>query len=197
MIGERLKELRVAKGISLREVARRSGLSATMISQVERDITHPSLSTLRKLSAVFGESMATVFSEGPVATGGRTDERAVLVPAGSDGNTVWISRPGERMTISEPGSDFSYERLARGNGHLEVLTARIEPGSASSAQAWSHHSVECVYVISGTITARIGERDYILHEGEALTFDAREPHLYRNDGTRTAEVILSITPPMP
>lgn len=192
MIGERLKELRAAKGLSLREVARRSGLSATMISQVERDVTHPSLSTLRKLSAVFGESMASVFAEGPAP-----EDREVTVPAGGDGSSVWISRPGERLTISEPGSDFSYERLARGNGHLEVLTARIEPGSASSAQAWSHPSVECVYVIAGSITARIGERDYILNAGEALTFDAREPHLYRNDGTQTAEVILSITPPMP
>lgn len=190
MIGERLKELRAAKGLSLREVARRSGLSATMISQVERDVTHPSLSTLRKLSAVFGESMASVFAEEP-------PDRDAMVPPGAGGSSVWISRPGERLTISEPGSDFSYERLARGNGHLEVLTARIEPGSASSAQAWSHPSVECVYVIAGSITARIGERDYTLNAGEALTFDAREPHLYRNDGQQTAEVILSITPPMP
>jgi transcriptional regulator with XRE-family HTH domain len=195
MIGERLKELRVARNLSLREVARRSGLSATMISQVERDVTHPSLSTLRKLSAVFGESMASVFSEGPAP--GAAEDREVLVPANSDGSSVWISRPGERLTISEPGSDFSYERLARGNGRLEVLAARIEPGSASSAQAWSHPSVECVYVIVGSITARIGDRDHVLNAGEALTFDAREPHLYRNNGTEIAEVILSITPPMP
>lgn len=184
----------MAKGLSVREVGRRAGVSPTMISQVERNLTEPSLTTMRKLSSVFGESMASVFSES--ANSAERSIASSLVPE-TGGEAVWISRPGERLLLSEPRSHFSYERLARGNGHLEVLRAVFEPGMASSQTPWMHPSVECVYVISGTLTVHVNGRDYAVKAGESLTFDARQPHLYRNDGGVAAEAILSITPPMP
>ena len=92
MIGERLKELRTARNLSLRDLAAQAGVSATLLSQVERSVTDPSLETVRRLAAVFGESITSLFAE-PNA------------PA------VWISRPGNRSKLTAPAGRVSYERL--------------------------------------------------------------------------------------
>ncbi|KAB7591713.1 helix-turn-helix transcriptional regulator, partial [Verminephrobacter sp. Larva24] len=63
MLGKRLHELRLTRGMSLRALAQAAGVSPTLLSQIERGVTEPSLSTLRALSAVFGESMAALFRD--------------------------------------------------------------------------------------------------------------------------------------
>lgn len=194
MIGDRLKALRLNQGLSLRAVARQAGLSATMISQVERNVTQPSLTTLRKLTLVFGETMSAVFAE-PANTA--LPPFSLALPLTEDGEAVWIGREGERPFLSEPRSDFRYERLARGNGQLEVLRAVLEPGQASSKTPWTHRSIECVYVISGRLTAQIAGKNYILQARDSVTFDGRQPHLYANQHTEPVEIILSVTPPLP
>ncbi|HWT19721.1 MAG TPA: helix-turn-helix transcriptional regulator, partial [Variovorax sp.] len=83
MIGERLKELRTVRGLSLRDLAAQAGVSATLLSQIERSVTDPSLETMRRLAGVFGESVSSLFS-------------AAAPPS------VWISRPGERSLLTAP-----------------------------------------------------------------------------------------------
>lgn len=178
MIGKRLHDLRVARGLSLRKLAEIAGVSPTLLSQVERDVTEPSLTTLRSLSTVFGESMSALFAD-PTA------------PA------VWISKPGERSSLKGPKGGVSYERLTRGNGQMEVLRAVFAPGQFSAEEPLHHPSLECVYVITGTLTAIIGTVTYTVGAGESITFDAQQTHRYLNRGTLDAEVIVSITPPVP
>ncbi len=178
MIGKRLNELRVARNMSLRALASEAGLSATLLSQVERGVTEPSLATLRKLSDVFGESVSALF-------------------AGKADTAVWISRPGERTTIIGPRGGVSYERVSRGNGQMEVLRAIFEPGQFSTEVPVRHPSMECVYVIRGALTAQIGGQDHIILAGECLSFDANTPHRYVNASLAVAEIIMSVTPPVP
>ncbi|OFA03466.1 helix-turn-helix domain-containing protein [Duganella phyllosphaerae] len=178
MIGKRLHDLRVARGLSLRKLAEIASVSPTLLSQVERDVTEPSLTTLRSLSAVFGESMSALFAD-PQAP------------------SVWLSRPGERLTLMGPKGGVSYERLTRGNGQMEVLRAVFAPGQFSAEDPLRHPSLECVYVISGTLTAEIGGTTYAVNAGESITFDAQQPHRYTNQGDSDAEVIVSVTPPVP
>lgn len=178
LLGKHLNELRLAKGMSLRALAKETGLSATLLSQIEREVTEPSLTTLRKLSAVFGESISALFS-------------------GTTEAPVWISRPGERSTIMGPRGGVSYERMSRGNGQMEVLRAVFEPGQFSTEAPVRHPSVESVYVIRGVLTAQIGGQDYFIQTGECLSFDANTPHRYVNAGTEAAEIVMSVTPPVP
>ena len=178
MIGKRLHDLRVARGLSLRGLAEIAGVSPTLLSQVEREVTEPSLTTLRSLSAVFGESMSALFAD-PGA------------PA------VWHSRPGERTTLMGPKGGVSYERLTRGNGQMEVLRAVFAPGQFSAEDGLRHPSLECVYVITGILTAEIAGTVHTVAAGESITFDAQQSHRYRNNGDKEAEVIVSITPPVP
>jgi transcriptional regulator with XRE-family HTH domain len=176
-VGPQLKALRTRHGLSLRELAARSGLSATLLSQVEREVTEPSLSTLRRLAGVFGESVASLFDSSPPA--------------------VWISRPGERSTLAGPRGLVAYERLTPGNGRLEVLRAVLPPGAATSTEPWAHPSTECAYVVAGTLAVQIGDDTHRVAAGESITFDAGQPHLYRNPADAPVEFLVSVTPPSP
>ncbi len=178
MLGKRLHELRVAHGLSLRALAQKAGVSPTLLSQIEREVTEPSLNTLRALSAVFGESMAALFLD-PQAP------------------TVWLSRPGQRTQMIGPSGGVTYERLTRGNGPMEVLRAVFAPGQYSVLEAISHPSVECVYVIRGAISVEVGGVPHHALAGDSITFDAIQPHRYINRGEVDAEIILSVTPPVP
>ena len=178
MIGEQLRRLRTRRGLSLRALAAEAGVSATLLSQIERGVTEPSLATLRRLAGVFGASLATLF-EDPSA------------PA------LWISRPGERSMLHGPRGQIGYERLTPGNGQLEVLRGVLRPGEATSDQPWSHASLECAFVVAGTLTAEVDGVRHAVARGEAITFDSRQPHRYLNDSTEPVEFILSVHPPMP
>jgi len=164
--------------MSLRALAQAAGVSPTLLSQIERGVTEPSLSTLRALSAVFGESMAALFRD-PAAP------------------SVWLSRPGERTQITGPKGTVSYERLTHGNAPMEVLRAVFVPGQYSVAGTISHASVECLYVIRGTMTVEVAGIAHQVQAAEAITFDAIHAHRYINRGAVDAEIVLSVTPPIP
>lgn len=179
MIGERLKELRTSHGMSLRQLAERADVSATLLSQIERAVTDPSLETMRRLAGVFGESVASLFAESAASS------------------SVSISRPGNRSMLISPKGRVTYERLTPGNGQLEVLRAVLQPGEMSADEPRGHPSSECVYVIAGELVAQIDGVDYTVAAGESVSFDARLPHLYRNASSAPTEIILSVTPPNP
>lgn len=178
MIGRQLRMLRTRHGLSLRALAAEAGVSATLLSQVERGVTEPSLATLRRLAGVFGESVTALFDD---------QER----PA------VSISRPGERATLMGPRGKVRYERLTPSNGQLEVLRGVLVPGEATSDELWGHPSLECTTVVAGTLTVEIDAESFPVAAGEAITFDARQPHRYRNDSGTDVEFLISVTPPNP
>ncbi|MDM0003198.1 helix-turn-helix domain-containing protein [Variovorax sp. J22G73] len=178
MIGERLKELRTARGLSLRDLAAQAGVSATLLSQIERSVTDPSLETMCRLAGVFGESVSSLFM-------------AAAPPS------VWISRPGKRSLLTAPKGQVGYERLTAGNGQLEVLRAVLQPGQVSADEPRGHESTECVYVVAGALVAQIAGVDYPVLAGESISFDSRLPHRYLNQSQAATEIILSVTPPNP
>jgi transcriptional regulator with XRE-family HTH domain len=178
MVGTRLRELRDGRGLTLRELSAETGLSATLLSQIERGVTEPSLKSLRMLANVFGESVAKLF-----------DDDTSL--------TVHVSKAGERSRIMSPKGQVQYERMGPSNGQLEVLRGVLRQGEASSEEQWGHPSVECAYVMRGTLTVSVGRTTYTVAEGDAITIDSRQPHRYANETSDTVEYILAVTPPTP
>lgn len=178
MLGDRLRDLRQRKGLTLRQLADAAGVSPAMLSQVENGAADPSLATLRKLANVFDESIANLFSD-------------------PEAPEVYVSRPGARSQLSAPRGLITYDRLTPGRGDLEVLAASLDPGDASSVQPWAHPSTECTLVLEGTVTAEIGGQRHTLSAGEAVTFDSRLPHRYVNDSDAEARIVIAVTPPNP
>ena len=173
-----MKALRSARGMSLRSLSGETGLSPTMLSQIERGVTEPSLRSLRLLAGVFGQSISTLFEEESFPV-------------------VHVSHEGERSRISSPKGHIQYERLAPGNGQLEFLKGLLGPGETSSDEPWSHEALECAYVLQGTLTVVVGDGAHVLAAGDAITVDSRQPHQYINNGTHPVEFILAVNPPTP
>lgn len=178
MLGERLHELRLRHGMTLRELAAAADVSPGLLSQLENEVTDPSLATLRRLASVFHEEVATLFSE-------------------PNAPLVHLSRPGERMHLTAPSGQISYERITPGRGDLEVLRAELRPGDVSAPSRRGHESTECLVVLAGTVVVEVGDARHVVTGGEALTFDSRLPHRYVNDSEERAVMLLAISPPVP
>ncbi|MBB3664669.1 transcriptional regulator with XRE-family HTH domain [Prauserella sediminis] len=177
MLGNRIRDLRKENDLTLRQLAARIEVSPGLLSQIENGTTDPSLTTIRKLAAAFGTSLAEMFSD--------------------DAPPVHITRPGDRPQLRRSGGHLLYDRLTPGRGDLEVLIGRLAPGEATSDEPWSHASTECTLVTDGTLTVELGDDTYTLDTGESVTFDSRTPHRYVNAGDRSAEFVVSVTPPNP
>ncbi len=178
MLGDRLRELRLRHGLTLRELATEAAVSPALLSQLENGVTDPSLATLRKLATVFKEEVATLFSE-------------------PNAPLVHVSRPGERMRLTAPQGEISYERLTPGRGDLEVLYATMKPGDVSSSERRGHESTECIVVLEGEVVVEVDQERYVLAEREALTFDSRLKHRFCNESKRPSAYLLAVTPPVP
>ncbi|MFK0099557.1 helix-turn-helix domain-containing protein [Streptomyces sp. NPDC091040] len=178
MISQQLRMLRTQRGMSLRSLAAETGVSATLLSQIERDVTEPSLATLRRLAEFFGEPVSSLFDD-------------------QHSPPVWVSRPGARSTITGPRGKLRYERLTPSNGQMEVLRGILGPGETTADELWAHSSLECAVVVKGTLTVDLGTDSHLVGAGEAITFDARQAHRYRNDSDSPVEFLVSVTPPNP
>ncbi len=174
---ERLKWLRTQHGLTQRELAKRAGVSNSLISQIEQAAVNPSVATLKKVLDGFPISMGAFFSlehnaGRPVFF--RADE---LVKLGSNGVTMWLLGP--------PGSDRK----------LALLREHYPPGADTGPEMLSNEAEEAGLVLSGEIEITVGEECRLLKAGDGYYFDTHQPHRFRNPGTQACELISAATPP--
>jgi transcriptional regulator with XRE-family HTH domain len=177
-IGPRLREHRELLGLSLRELARRVGVSPSLISQIERDKVNPSVSTLNNVVRELGIGMGDLFSDGahaPLARAGAgplvsADERAVIRLASG---VTW-----ERLT---PAPD----------PRVEFLRVVYDVGSESCPEdsLMRHGGIEYGYVTGGRLGVQVGFDRYDLRPGDAISFDSSSPHRLWTIGDEPAEAI--------
>src|SRR5262245_39647362 len=165
-IGPRLRDQRKRLGISLREIARRIGVSASLISQIERDKVNPSVSTLYALVRELGLNMGDLFD-----TDGSELPRPPRAP-------LPYVMPEERSVINL-ASGVIWERLTPDRDPaVEFLRVTYNPGSEScpADSLVTHGGREYGYVVSGRLGVRIGFDEYHLEAGYSITFDSTSPH---------------------
>jgi transcriptional regulator with XRE-family HTH domain len=168
-VGSRLREERERLGIGLRELARRVGVSPSLVSQIELDRVNPSVSTLYALVTELGMTMSDVF----VATPPGEQER-VIRPLG-DG---LAERPETRRVINL-ASGVRWERLTReSDPDVEFLYVVYPVGAASCPPdaLMTHGGREYGYVTSGTLGVQVGFEEYELGPGGSIAFDSSSPH---------------------
>jgi transcriptional regulator with XRE-family HTH domain len=184
--GARLRLQRERVGISVRELARRIGVSPSLVSQIERDIVHPSVSTLYALVTELGLTMSDVFAEPPRPRLPLQPERAET--AGP------VTAPGSRQAI-HLAAGVHWERLTPSYDPLvEFLFVVYEPGGESCpADALMRHGGrEYGYVIEGRLGLRIGFDDYVLEPGASISFDSSSPHRLYAVGTTPVRAIWTV-----
>lgn len=175
-VGARLRAGRERAGISGRELARRIGVSPSLLSQVERGLAQPSVGTLWAVVTELGLSLDSLFGTSPGDDGA---PRPAVVQRAADrpalelgGGVVW-----ERLTAApDPEADFAF--------------VTYPPGADSGADdpPTSHQGREYGYVISGRLGIEVGSETLELGPGDAVVFGSETPHRFRalGDGPVTA-----------
>jgi len=184
-IGEHLREERTKKGLSQRELARRLGLSASLISQLESGMSKPSVGTLYAIVTELDVSLDQVIRREGLAeerTSGDTDLGAEETP---------LLHPGEREAI-DLASGVRWEELtAETEPGIDFLHATYQVGGASTPDEslMRHQGREYGYVISGTLSIQIAFNDYELGPGDSIGFESTRPHRLYNGGDEPVHAI--------
>jgi len=175
-LGTRLRAIRDERGLSQRELAHRSGLSANAISLIERDENSPSVSTLQSLATALNVKMSYFFED--------EEPEAVL-----------LVKPDERPAIASKGVKIegSGRRLHR--QEMEPFLVTLAPHSESGDRQVVHTGHEFVYCQKGSVEYIIDGDVYCLSAGDFLIFEAHMPHIWRNTTDTEAEFLLVLQTP--
>jgi transcriptional regulator with XRE-family HTH domain len=194
-IGDRLRRARTARGLSLRSLAERLGVSASLISQVERGLAKPSVNTLYALASQLDISLdellfvdvrpgRTAVSPPPLAALAPQPPTA-YVPARA------VQRGADRRTI-RLASGVVWERLTTESlPNVDFLYVTYEVGGASSPEHefQRHGGQEWGYVLSGRLGVTVGFDEHVLEPGDAIAIDSTVPHRLYNLGDEPVHAI--------
>jgi transcriptional regulator with XRE-family HTH domain len=178
MYGRRVKALREAMDLSLRDLAERSGVSAPMLSQVERGETSPTLSVAERIAAGLDLSLSQLLrlDEGGVVSVVRAGERR---GGGADGHRYEILTPplpGQRAELSR-----------------HVLRAGAATGGPGDPPMHEPGARETALVESGAVVLEIDGERHELSRGDCVTFDADLPHHFENTGKEEAALLAVVS----
>lgn len=185
-IGGRLRDARLARGLSLRALAQSLGVSASLISQIETGKTQPSVSTLYAIVTALGvsidEVLGVVTAPEPVSTSVPTSAASIVQRA-------------EDNPVIEMENGVRWERLAVGDGAADALLVTYEPGASSSVEGrlMRHAGVEYAYLLEGELTLQLDFDTHVLRPGDSLHFDSVRPHMYSNRGDAVARGLWFVT----
>lgn len=196
-LGQRLRARREDVALSLRELARRVGVSASLISQIETGKVQPSVSTLYALVTELGGSFDEVmFGEAPLPAAVR-DDASGATPADllstilTHPRGAAVQRADDRKTI-QLNAGVRWERLTSHSvPGVEFLFVVYEPGAESGPpDSYQRHSGrEWCYVVTGTLHLTVGFDEHVLKPGDAITYDATTPHRLCNRGAVPLEMV--------
>jgi len=166
-VGLRIKALRDAMGFSLRDLAERSGVSAPMLSQVERGETSPTLASAAKIAAGLELTLSQLLrlDEGEHVAVSRASGRRHYERGGHRIEELTPPLPGQRADVS-----------------LHVLAPGATTGGRADPPMHEPGSRETAVVLDGTLALIVDGTRYELRDGDSVTFDADLPHHFENDG---------------
>ena len=186
-IGDRLRDERTKAGISQRELARRLGLSASLISQLESGLSKPSVGTLYAIVTELDLSLDKLLrgDEHPRRDESNND------PPEDNGRRSPLVHPEQRKSI-DLASGVRWEQLTSDTEEgVDFLHAIYEVGGASTPDEslMRHHGREYGYVISGRMGIQLGFDLFELDPGDSIAFDSTEPHRLFNIGDEPVNAI--------
>jgi transcriptional regulator with XRE-family HTH domain len=178
-IGREIRGLRKARGLTLTELAEKSGLSIGYLSLLERDRATPSINALHAISRALGVTISWFFD----ANAAPVEERGFVV------------RRARRRRL-EFSAGIVDELLSPSlEGSLELLSSRFPPGASSGDAPYTHTGEEAGVVVRGTLELWVDGKHFVLKAGDSFGFPSSLPHRYRNPGSEETEVVWAITPP--
>ncbi|PWR00694.1 helix-turn-helix domain-containing protein [Leucothrix pacifica] len=180
-IGQQIRDLRKAKGISLSTLATTIGRSVGYMSQVERGVSEVKLSMLQSISDALGVSISWFFHASQEADSKEAD---------------YIVRHNLRRSLDLSGSGITEQLLSpRLSGQLQLILTTIAPGATTGPDARRRDGEEAGYLQSGSLELQIGENTFQLEAGDSFSLVGDEPHRCHNSSEEDAVIVWVITPP--
>jgi DNA-binding transcriptional MerR regulator/mannose-6-phosphate isomerase-like protein (cupin superfamily) len=159
-VAQRLRALRHQLGLTVRQAAERTGLSASYVSSVENGYTRPSVASLLKLSQAYGANILSFYGPSP-------EPRRRLVRSGA----------AEVIAMGDPGVGVAL--LTPHEGAIELHLFELAPG-ASSGGSYRHEGDEFWYVLAGTLGVWLDDQFFRLEAGDCLSFASTDEHRFAN-----------------
>jgi transcriptional regulator with XRE-family HTH domain len=183
-VGERIKTKREEQGMSLQELAARTGFSSALLNQVENHLVSPPLGALGKIAHALELKLGDLWGEGA-------------------GEPFTIVRKGDRRQVSRFASKegvaygYTYESLGFGKKerHIEPFWITLEPPTVKEPKPSVHEGEEFLFVCSGRMEVHLGEHSDILEPGDSILYDASVPHRVSCHGGEPAQILAVIWSP--
>ncbi len=177
-LGAQLSEMRLAKGLSQRQLAQLAGLTNTAINGIEHGRSSPSINTLERILEALGSDLASFF-----ATYQREQQREIKT----------VVKRDELINI---GTDGVTQHLVHNGNPARQLAMLIEcyPPHSQTEEKISHEGEEVGTLLSGEITIILGETIYHLQAGDSYVFDTSIPHTFINEGESETRIVSAHSP---
>jgi transcriptional regulator with XRE-family HTH domain len=205
-MGKQIRAQRLQLNMTLSALAQYTGLTASTISQIERALISPSISTLKKICDALQIPIGLLFedhadsdseSEKPMAL-----TEAPPVPPAADTAVNFLAHTAspvvrkEKRKFLSPNPGVRYYLLTPNlSGPLELIYNEIDPGAGTGPPLYTHPGVESGIILSGELEVQINSETHILKEGDSITFNSSDPHLLYNPSDVMCTCIWANTPP--
>jgi len=176
-LGPHIRALRLGQQLSIRELAKRSGLTHPFISMVERNETSPSVASLKRILSGLGTTLSDFFSPKDSL------ERVAFYRA----DELVELADGEALSYRQVGANLK-------DAHMMLLHERYAPGASTGEERYSHQAQEGGVVVQGTLQITVGDQTQTLGPGDAYYFDSTLPHRMENISDEECIVVSAVTP---
>jgi len=180
-IGGKVKELRLKKGFTLKDLSTLTRLSKPLISQIENNRVVPPVATLLKLSQALDVGLGFFFQE-------KESRDLVVITKKSERRS--IARPHHRKT----GVGYSYQSLEvkRTEKHMEPFWVTFDLNASEEMVFYSHEGEEFMYLFEGNLEFRTRDQKFVLEEGDCLYLNSEIPHAFRSLSPTPAQALIVI-----
>ncbi len=185
LLGQRIKEIRLDKNMSIKELAESIDVTSSLLSQIERGLANPSLNTLRNLADSLNIPMFSLF-----------------VHENTNENNAVIVRKDQRIrilagTTNSNDIELGYDLLSPDlKGSIQMCEMVLGPKMTNSETPNAHNGEEVAVCIEGTIELILNNKAFILEEGDSVRIEKGAFHKWNNPSNKRCVLIFSITPPI-
>ena len=176
--GQRIKEIRLNKKFTLEELAKRTDVSASFLSQIERAMVYPSVESLKKIATALHVKLDYLFKEEKVPR-----------------KTIVKRNKREKFFLKDSNALVEILSSSGIEVLMEPLVFTLEPKGHTGKQLNVHEGEEFGLVLEGKIKVQIGKESYALEQGDSISFNSMLPHKFRNIGSGKAKVLWVIFSP--
>jgi len=213
-LGSKIRTLRTQRGFTIADLAGMTSLSSSLISQLERALTLPSIPTLKKICDALDVPISYLFENAQVAANSNQITDSIVEPTTPsvpkidfDAYDIFqklfppTNLKGPSRVVHEknrkflsPGQGIRFYLLNPDlSGPIEFIYNEYDPGASTGR--YSHRGSECGLILSGELIVEINDEIYVLKEGDSITFDSSDPHLKRNDSDQMCTCVWANVPP--